>query len=97
MRIRHRLGKVVLHLALGVWNLLVFQLEAIVWQAGDILLDERKEGLLIVVAHEVEGEILGIAVILLGKRHQAIVADGLDLIRSRNAANLAAQVKGALQ
>ena len=97
MRIRHRLGKVVLHLALGVWNLLVFQLEAIVWQAGDILLDEREEGLLIIVAHEVEGEVLGIAVILLGKRHQAIVADGLDLIRSRNAANLAAQVKGALQ
>ena len=97
MRIRHRLGKVVLHLALGVWNLLVLQLEAIVWQAGDILLNEWEESLLIVVAHEVEGEVLGIAVILLGKRHQAIVVDGVDLIRSRNAANLAAQVKGALQ
>ena len=97
MRIRHRLGKVVLHLALGVWNLLVLQLEAIVWQAGDVLLDEREESLLIVVAHEVEGEVLGIAVILLGKSHQTIVVDGLDLIRSRNAGNLAAQVKGALQ
>ena len=97
MRIRHRLGKVVLHLALGVWNLLVLQLEAIVWQAGNILLNEWEEGLLIVVAHEVEGEVPGIAVILLGKCHQAIVADGIDLIRSRNAANLAAQIKGALQ
>ena len=71
--------------------------EAIVWQAGDILLNEWEESLLIVVAHEVEGEVLGIAVILLGKRHQAIVVDGVDLSRSRNAANLATQVKGALQ
>ena len=33
-------------------------LEAIVWQTGDILLDEWEESLLIIVTYEIEGEVL---------------------------------------
>ena len=36
----HCLGKDIAYLTISIRNLLVLQLEAIVWQTGDILLDE---------------------------------------------------------
>ena len=58
------LVKTLLTFTISIRNLLVLKLETIVWQTGDILLDEW-ESLLIIVTYEIEGEVLGIAVELL--------------------------------
>ena len=71
----HCLGKDIAYLTISIRNLLVLQLEAIVWQTGDILLDEWEESLLIIVTYEIEGEVLGIAVELLTNLQDTVVVD----------------------
>ena len=94
--ILHCLGKDVLHLALSVWNLLVLQLHALVWQRSDILLDERQEYLLVVVTYKVEGEVLGIAIELLLHVEHTVVVDVLDILYIWKKSQLVAQVESAL-
>ena len=92
----HCLGKDIAYLTISIRNLLVLQLEAIVWQTGDILLDEWEESLLIIVTYEIEGEVLGIAVELLTNLQDTVVVDILYIACLWHTGKFATQIEGAL-
>ena len=92
----HCLGKDIAYLTISIRNLLVLQLEAIVWQTGDILLDEWEESLLIIVTYEIEDEVLGIAVELLTNLQDTVVVDILYIACLWHTGKFATQIEGAL-
>lgn len=94
--ILHCLGKDIAYLTLSIRNLLVLKLEAIVWQTGDILLDEWEESLLIIVTYEIEGEVLGIAVELLTNLQDTVVVDIFYIACLWHTGKFATQIEGAL-
>ena len=94
--VAHRLGEYVAHLAFGIGDVLVLQCAALCRQRSDILFDEWQKCSLVVVAHEIEGEVFGIAIILLTHGQQTVVVDGLDVVGRRNACQFATQIDRAL-
>ena len=97
LRVLHLLLEVVLHRTLHVGAQIagLQSLLACRGQRGDVLADELLELLLIVVAHEGEGEVGGIAVELLPDLEHAVVADGLDHLGCRHAVDGVVAVDGA--
>ena len=93
----HALGEDVLHLACSYRDGLVLQLGALAWDRGDVLLDEWQESGLVVVAHEEEGEVLGIGEHLFAQFEHAVVVDSIEVFGLRDACHLVAHVDGALQ
>ena len=91
----HLAIELVLHLALDkAGNFLPASSLLLRGQRGDVLLDERTEGGLVEVTHEVEHELAGIAETLLGYLKDAVLVDTLQRLDSKRSETALVVING---